>query len=356
MNNTMIKRGLIFVGMSLTGMALVLTGCKQTDVKNKQPEVVKSTAIQVKTMQLTEREVSRSINYTANLSPFEEVYCAPAAPGRIEKINVEIGSYVSKGSILVQMDQTQLKQAEIQLKTLETDYNRIKQLHDMGSIAEQQYDQIKAQYEVAQTNVQFLKENTQLLAPIGGVITGKYFENGELYSGAPNTAAGKAAVVTIQQINPVKAFINVSESYFPVINKNTKVELLCELFPSEKFEGSVYRIYPTIDAISRTFTIEIAIPNKNEKLRPGMYGTISLDVENATSLMVPAIAVLKQQGTNERLVYKVEDGKAKRILVETGVRYDDLVEIHSKDLKLTDHIIIVGQSKVVDGSSVEVIQ
>jgi RND family efflux transporter MFP subunit len=307
-------------------------------------------------MQLTEREVSRSINYTANLSPFEEVYCAPATPGRIEKINVVIGSHVGRGSVLVQMDQTQLKQAEIQLKTLETDYNRIKQLHDMGSISEQQYDQIKAQYEVTQTNVQFLKENTQLLAPISGIITGKYFENGEMYSGAPNTAAAKAAIVTIQQINPVKAFINVAESYYPVINKNTKVELTCDMFSGEKFEGSVYRIYPTIDAISRTFTVEISIPNKNEKLRPGMFGTISLDVEKATSLMVPAIAVLKQQGTNERLVYTVENGKAKRIFVETGVRYDDLVEIQSKDLKLGDQIIVVGQSKVVDGSAIEVKQ
>jgi RND family efflux transporter MFP subunit len=307
-------------------------------------------------MQLTEREVSRSINYTANLTPFEEVYCAPAAPGRIEKINVEIGSRVGRGSVLVQMDQTQLKQAEIQLKTLETDYNRIRQLHDMGSIAEQQYDQIKSQYEITQTNVKFLKENTQLLAPIGGIVTGKYFENGELYSGAPNTAAGKAAIVTIQQINPVKALINVAESYYPVISKNTKVELLCDMFAGEKFEGSVYRIYPTIDAISRTFTVEISLPNKNEKLRPGMYGTITLDVENVTSLMVPAIAVLKQQGTNERLVYKVEDGKARRVLVETGVRYDDLVEIQSKNLKLGDQIIVVGQSKVVDGSVVEVTQ
>ena len=352
MNKNIIK----FIGMSLIGMALITTGCGQKSDKKETTADMKSSVIQVKTMQLTEREVSRSVNYTANLSPFEEVYCAPAAPGRIEKINVQIGSHVSKGSVLVQMDQTQLTQAEIQLKTIETDYNRIKQLHEMGSIAEQQYDQIKAQYDVAQTSVKFLKENTQLLAPISGIVTGKYFENGELYSGAPNTAAGKAAIVTIQQINPVKAFISVSESYYPVINKNTKVALLCDMFAGEKFEGSVYRIYPTIDAVSRTFTVEIAIPNKNEKLRPGMYGTISLDVENVTSLMVPSIAVLKQQGTNERLVYKVEDGKAKRVFVEVGVRYDDLVEIQSKDLKLTDHIIVVGQSKVVDGSEVEVKQ
>ena len=341
--------------LSLTATALIFTGCKQKEVGNETTNV-KSSVVQVKTMQLTEREVSRSINYTANLSPFEEVYCAPATPGRIETIHVAIGSHVGKGSVLAQMDQTQLKQAEIQLQTLETDYNRILQLHEKGSISEQQYDQMKAQYEVAKTNVKFLRENTQLLAPISGIVTGKYFENGELYSGAPNTAAGKAAIVTIQQINPVKAFINVAESHFPSISKNTKVALSCDLFPNEKFEGVIYRIHPTIDAMSRTFIVEVSIPNKDEKLRPGMYGTVSLDVENMTSLMVPSIAVLKQQGTNERLVYTVENGKAKRVFVETGARYDDLVEIQSKNLKLGDKIIVVGQSKVVDGTAVEVKQ
>ena len=82
--NIIIKKGLIVIGMSLTITALILTGCGQKADKKESTEYEKSSVIQVKTMQLTEREVSRSVRYTANLSPFEEVYCAPAAPGRIE--------------------------------------------------------------------------------------------------------------------------------------------------------------------------------------------------------------------------------------------------------------------------------
>lgn len=341
-------------GVYLAGMLLLLAGCGQNQATtNTQPE---EKSIQVKTMTLTEQEATRSVNYTANLTPFEEVHCAPTTPGRIEKINVEIGDHVQKGQVLVIMDQTQLQQAKIQLATLETDYNRLKQLREKGSISEQQYDQMKSQYEVAQTNVKYLEENAKLLAPITGIITGKYFEDGELYSGSPNTSAGKAAIVTLQQINPVKALINVAESYYPVINNRTDVSMTCELFPGEVFDGSVYRIHPTIDAVSRTFTVEVSIPNRAERLRPGMYGVITLDVEDVNAIMVPAISVLKQQGTNERFVYKADNGTAKRIMVTTGVRYDDQIEIISPQLKTGDRIVVVGQSKLVDGSSIQVVQ
>jgi membrane fusion protein, multidrug efflux system len=71
----------------------------------------------------------------------------------------------------------------------------------------QQYDQLKTQYDVARSNVDFLKENTRLVAPFSGVISGRYFEPGELYSGAPNTQAGKAAVLSIVQIDRLKPLL-----------------------------------------------------------------------------------------------------------------------------------------------------
>lgn len=339
----------------IAGATLLLASCgtNKAETKNQQTE---ERTIQVRTMSLTDKDVTRTVSYTANLTPFEEVHCAPASPGRIKKINVEIGSHVRAGDVLVIMDQTQLEQAKIQLASLETDYNRLKQLKEKGSISDQQYDQMKTQYDMALSNVQFLEENTKLLAPISGIVTGKYFEDGELYSGSPNTSAGKAAIVTLQQINPIKAEINISESYFPIIDKDTRVSMRCDLFPDEVFEGAVYRIHPTIDNISRTFTIEVSFSNREEKLRPGMYGVLNIDVEDVNAVMVPSIAVLKQQGTNERLVYKVENGTAKRITVTTGVRYDDLIEIQSSKLNPGDQIITVGQSKVVDGSKIEVVK
>ena len=117
----------------------------------------------VKVETLATDTVLRTITYTANITPFEEVYLAPAAPGKIVKIYVEIGDKVKKGQKLVQMDQTQLIQAKLQLASLQKDYDRIKTLKESGTVAEQQYDQIKTQYEVTKTNVEYLEENTIVL-------------------------------------------------------------------------------------------------------------------------------------------------------------------------------------------------
>lgn len=112
------------------------------------------------------------MDYAANLEADKQVFYAPAATGRIEKIYVEVGDQIKKGQVLVEMDKTQLVQAEVQLKNLETEYNRAIQLNETGSISKQAYDAAVTQYEVAKANVEFLKENTQMLAPFDGVVTG----------------------------------------------------------------------------------------------------------------------------------------------------------------------------------------
>ncbi len=97
------------------------------------------------------------------------------------------------------MDRTNLQQAEVQLKNLETEYNRAKMLNETQSISKQAYDAAVTQYEVAKSNVDFLKENTRMLAPFNGVVTGKYFENGEVYTGAAFGGASKPSIIAIEK-------------------------------------------------------------------------------------------------------------------------------------------------------------
>jgi len=312
--------------------------------------------ILVKTQPITIDTVSRNINYTANIIPFEELYMAPASPGKISKIYVEVGDKVAKGQKLVQMDQTQLNQAKIQLESLQKDYDRIKTLKETGSIAEQQYDQIKTQYDVLKSNVQFLEENTVVIAPYSGVITGKYFEDGETFSGAPNTQAGKAAIVTLNQINIVKATVNVSEQYYNQLSNSTQIELTCDIFAGEVFKGQVYKIYPTVDALTRTFKVELKLPNANLKLRPGMYGRITLELGKTQAMVVAADAVMQQEGTNKRYVYIEKNGIAKRVDVTIGDRYDETIEIISNEISVGDNLIIVGQAVLNDNNKVKVVE
>ncbi|HKK81933.1 MAG TPA: efflux RND transporter periplasmic adaptor subunit, partial [Prolixibacteraceae bacterium] len=308
----------------------------------------------VKVQKLERTIIERTTEYSANLEPWEKLFLAPANPGKISKIRVEVGDYVKKGQLLIQMDKTQLEQAKIQLKNLEKEYQRMKKLLETESIAQQQFDQVESQYEVTKSNINFLEENTSITAPFNGVITARYFEDGEVFNGSPNTQAGKAAIVTLEQISVLKATLNVSEQYFNKITTGQEVKLQSNVYPEEGFNGTIMNIFPTIDPLTRSFNIEIKVPNYKQKLRPGMFARLSIVIETAETIVVPASAVLQQEGTNNRYVFINENGTAKRVNVKLGKRFDDKLEIISDDIKNGQQLVVAGQAVLMDNDKVEV--
>jgi membrane fusion protein (multidrug efflux system) len=339
--------------------AIIMTGCSpRSDQQDPATNDSTSDSVRiekVKIMKLEPQTISKDIEYTSTLKAYEEVHLVPSTPGRIDRIFVEVGNRFSQGNLLVQMDQTQLRQAELQLQNLETDYKRMDTLQKVGSITQQQFDQVKTQYEVAKTNVEYLKENTRLKAPFNGIVSGKYFENGEMYSAVPNTSAGKAAILSIVQINPLKAFVDIPETYFPLISAGMKAVVTCDIYPGEKYSGYLTRKYPVIDPMSHSFTVEFKVNNPGDKLRPGMFCRVNLELGEVKALVVPAMSVLKMQGTNERYVFIVKEETARRIPVSTGKRYDDLIEIISPELHEGDHLVVTGQARLIEGVPVEVV-
>ena len=207
----------LLVAIGFIAFATSCNSGKENEVQTKETKQVQ--AVPVKTMAVNSELINKTISYTASLIPFEEIYLAPAAPGKIEKIYVKIGDRVSKGQVIATMDRTNLESARINIANLETNFKRLEELKKTNTVADQQYDEVKAAYDAAKVSYQFLLDNTELKVPFNGVISGKYFENGENFSGAPNTRAGKSALVTIVQINKLKALIGISASYFPQIKK-----------------------------------------------------------------------------------------------------------------------------------------
>lgn len=312
-----------------------------------------ASAIPVRVMPVTRTTVARTVDYTGTIQAFEEVSLAPSTPGRVDKIYVEVGDRVQQGQKLFLMDRTQYYANKIQLASLEKDLARMDTLLKVGSIKAQTYDQTKAQYEVMKTNVDFMEENTMLEAPFSGLITGKYLEDGELYSGAPGMS-GKSAVVTLMQINPVKIIVSISEQYFPLIKNGMKVRVVADVYPDKFFEGTIFRVHPTIDAMSRSFRAEVRISNGNEQLRPGMFARAFIDMGTQDAIVVPANAVMMQEGTNERFVFVVENGVAVRKTVILGQRFDDRFEITGGVLKEGDSLVIDGQARLNNGQMTEI--
>lgn len=340
----------IFLGVAALAL---LTSCGSGSKKTNNEG---SEKIPVKVQTLKSVEVERTLDYTANLQADEQVYYAPASAGRIHKIYVEVGDRVRKGQLLVEMDKTQLVQAQVQLENLKTEYDRAIKLKETNSISQQAYDNAVTQYNVTKANVEFLLENTKMIAPFDGVVTGKYFEDGEVYTGGAYGGASKPAIVTLEKINPLKAYVNLSEQYFLEIKEGTTVYMKSNIYPDTTFEGKVSIVYPTIDPASRTYTVEVKVPNKDELLRPGMYTTLNFAVGKTNTVLAPAIAVLKLQGANNRYVFLNRDGKAKRVEVTIGKRFEDQVEIISPEIKSGDQLVVVGQGRLIDGSELEIVK
>ncbi len=340
--------GVLLITMS----GFLMLSCAGKSDKKTETQVVEKIQT-VKVVSLNKEEISREIDYSANLLPFEEIYLAPATPGRILKVVPEIGDRVSKGQLLVQMDPTQLNTSILQLTNLEKDKQRFDTLIQYGGVSKQQYDQITTQYNVTKANVELLSTNVNLSSPFNGVVTAKYFENGELYTGAPNTQVGKPAILVIQQINPIKAVISVSEKYFPVVKKGLLVNVKSDIYPDKKFEGKINLIYPTINAQTKTFNVEIEIANREELLRPGMFASVNMEFAKETAMVVPVSTVLMQRGTNIRYVFVCKDGIAHRVDVKLGKRFDDMVEIISDEINEADKLIVAGHNNLVDGDKIK---
>lgn len=337
--------------------SVLLTACNSEKKKEVAEAVADTTVYRVKTIVLEQQRIAQKIEFTATLLPFEEVNYAPASPGRIEEIRVEVGSRVKKGDVIARMDRTNLVNATEQLQNAQSNFQRMDTLHKLHSISDQQWEAARTAFEVAKTNVEFLSRNTTLVSPINGIVTGKYFESGELYSGAPNTSAGKAAIVTLMQISPLKAKINISERYYPLIRQGMKTDVGADIYPDRKFQGEVFRIYPTVSADTRTFPVELTIPNGDEKLRPGMFVRVSLDLGETDAIVVPAVAVVKQEGTNNHYVFVAgKDNTAHKLKVEIGTRYNDQVEVVSDSIHEGDQVIVAGQNKLMNGSHITVVR
>jgi membrane fusion protein, multidrug efflux system len=346
-----------FSALLFGGLILVACSSKGKNAAPAAPDPAAAetrAVIPVKAMKLSKTKISRTIDYTATVLPFEEVNMAPSAPGRIDKIYVEEGDRVNKGDNLFLMDRTQLYQLELQLSSLQKDLDRLDTLLKSGSAKQQQYDQLKTQLDVTKTNVDFMKENTLMKSPFYGVVTGKYFENGEMYSGSPTTQTGRSAVVTVMQVNPLKVNVSISEQYYPLIKRGMKAEITADVYKDEKFTGTVFRIAPTVNSSTRAFMVELELPNRNDLLKPGMFVRVSMDLGEVETFVVPANTVLIQEGTNIRFVFLEKNNVAERIEVILGKRFDDQLEILSSNIREGDMLITEGQARLINGDKVEV--
>ena len=320
------KKGIQLVALLLTVVMSSCTGGKDKAAVKQEDEKPR-----VKVADVTARPVDQIQDYTATVEAEVKNNIAPSSPVRIDRILVEVGDRVSKGQKLVQMDAANLTQTKLQLDNQKIEFNRIDELYKL---------------DVKQTAYDNLVENTFLLSPINGVITARNYDNGDMYSGG-------SPVLVVEQITPVKLMINVSETYFTKVKKGEPVDVKLDVYGDELFKGTISLIYPTIDATTRTFQIEIKLDNKDQRVRPGMFARATLNFGTADNVVVPDLAIVKQAGSGDRYVYVYKDGKVSYNKVELGRRMGSEYELKS-GVPDNSQVVVAGQARLINGTEVEI--
>lgn len=329
-------------------LTAVLSGCAGNNKTEDSAPLVQERVARVSVMTVARESVPQVASYSSNVQANIINNITPQTAGRIQKLNVEIGDFVSEGQVLAEMDKAQLDQAYLKLVNDRAELERVKALKEEGGISQSDYDALELAFKVSATSYENLLENTVLRAPVAGVVTARNYDRGDMY-------AMSSPIYTIQQITPVKLLVAISEMDYTKIKKGDKATITADALPGESFQGSVVRLYPVIDPASHTFTAEVQVKNENKRLRPGMYARVTINMGENNSFLVPDMAVMKQQGSGVRTVFVLEeDNTVTPKVVSLGRHFDGQYEIIS-GLEEGDKLVVKGNSSLKAGEKVEVI-
>ena len=332
----------------ITLAAALMTACGQKDkstASTGQEAPKAAPVVSVVTAQAEDVDITNT--FTSNIEPFATNNIVSQTAGRIVSINAEVGQKVRKGQVLAKMDDVNLAKTRMQYINDSTELARLTELYNIGAIAQADYDMAKLALNVTKKTYGNLAENTYLRSPINGVVTARNYDKGDMYSMAQ-------PIFVVEQIQPVKMLVNVSESLFTQVSEGMEFDITVDAYPNEIFKGKVNLLYPTVNAATHTFPVEVICENKDQRLRPGMFARVTANFGTNHHIVVPDNAVVKQQGSGEHFVYVLQpDNTVKYTLVQLGKRMGNRYEIIS-GLNEGDRIVTEGQVRLKDGVSVTV--
>ncbi|MBQ4041067.1 MAG: efflux RND transporter periplasmic adaptor subunit [Prevotella sp.] len=275
--------------------------------------------------------------------------------GTIKHIYVTAGQTVRQGQLIAELDATKMQNAYTIAKTsreqAEDTYNRMKELHEAGSLPEMQWIQVDNQLKsakAAEALAQKSLADTRLYAPFSGYIAAKVAEAGQ------NAVPG-VPVVKLVSIGSVKVKIAVPEDDIQRIKKGSSMKIIVPALKNRTFSGMVTERGVSADPRSRTYEVKATIMNSDGQLLPGMICQAFTNyMQGTTGVFVPADLV-QLDDDNKTFVWVVNNGRAvkRQIIISSETAQGAQI---SGGLSAGDQIIIAGQQKVSNGMKVEIVK
>jgi HlyD family secretion protein len=336
-----------------------------------------------------------------NIQAFQQSLLYPKITGYIQKWNVDIGDRVQQGDILavlyvpemkedvnrkqaaVRQAAAQIEQAKATVLTAEAQRDRFKSqserlarigragVLDQESVDETRlsYESAKAalvkakadvlvaqaQHEVAQADLAFARtmlDYATIRAPFDGVVTRRNINTGDLVQPAAGGMKAQALYV-VEQIDPVRVFVNVPGADAPWIKEGDPVTLELEGAGGAVIQAKVTRNARSLDPQNRTLNTEIDLPNPRGNLLPGMYVQSRITVERKDAWTLPESALTTE--ADQTICYRIEDGKAVKTPLQVGLKGGGRVEILMQQTPASlsggelEWTPITGEEKIVAG-------
>jgi RND family efflux transporter MFP subunit len=369
----------IFISIMALVVFRLSTGAK-TDTK-------KTRLITVGTVSPLRQDLDIRLTYTADISPNQVVNIFSRVDGYIAKLHVDKGDFVKANQLLVEIDHTDYQHAVNQAKAnlsaakakvsqqdavvrnAKMTFDRMQSLIKDQFVSQQDldnalvnFDAAKAareslQAQVDQMEVALAQAETNLAysyirAPFSGYIAERNLDTGAYVSSATaSTSTMSRGIMSLHDINTVRVLIEVVERDIPLVKIGQKAELRAEAYPDHLFEGTVTRIVQALNRATRTMTVEIDLPNRDRRLKGGMFARVDVMVgTHRQALQIPIDAVSRLEDT--QYVYVVREGKARRVDVQIGALSGSRVEI-TNGLAGDDQVIVAGKDLVHDGTPVQ---
>ena len=373
----------------VVGFWLLVGGCDFFSTDEENTVAAKKVAVRpeapvVKVSAVKRADISVPIYATGSVFPDRESRVAAKISGMVERVFVEEGDQVEEGELLVQLDQKdlliterqgqaavkvaemQLKEAELRVENLRKERNRLASLFTKSVVSQQKYDEIDTAYSMAAMGLEVIRaqilstrenlamarqklKDTTILTPFSGLIVQRFINPGEYVSTMPPTP-----LFLLMNIDTVKTEIGLPEADLSRVALGDPVDIRVDAYPHHTFKGTVSNINPTVDPLSRSFTIKIRIPNKDQRLKPGMFARATIYPEiHQHAIVVPFKAVATSG--EHACVYVLEGNRVKLRKVTIGITDEEQIEV-IKGLTEGEVIAVDGHHGMPDNTTIRALK
>ncbi|MCP1118528.1 efflux RND transporter periplasmic adaptor subunit [Robbsia andropogonis] len=297
------------------------------------------------------------------------------ASGYLMKRYVDIGSRVTQGQLLAELDTPEIDQQLIQalaqraqtaasLGLAKSSFDRWQKLHDRDAVSQQELDERQSAYTqgianlaAADANVQRLKQLEsfkRIVAPFSGVVTQRNVDVGDLVDAGGGGSNSTRALFALAQTDTLRVYVQVPQAYAQGVRQGQVVSISQAELPGRAFEGTIAHIAGAIDVATRSLQIEIRMVNPENTLRPGAYVQVALPAAVRSQYVIPGNTMLfRAQGPQVAIARA--DGTVHLQSIVIAQDFGQSLEIES-GIGPHDRLILNPSDSIAEGDPVHIVE